>query len=226
MGRTGIEPGQAAEDLYQLVAQLPNLKPDGLHGYDGHIHNKDLNERREAVKPGQQKTLDLRDRLLARGLPVPRLVMGGTPTFPIYGEWDIPGVECSPGTTVFHDHGYATRYPDLPFKYAALLLTRVISHPRPGRICLDLGHKAIAADPAGPRLYLPDIPDAKFVIHSEEHLIVETELAGQFPVGSTLLAVPTHICPTCALHRRVYVIGDGGLVDEWEVQARDRVLVI
>jgi len=226
MGRTGIMPGPAAEALYQLISTLPNLTPDGLHAYDGHIHDTDVEMRRKAVKPGQEKTLALRDKLLASGFPVPRLVMGGTPTFPIHAELDVPGVECSPGTIVLQDHGYATRYPDLAFTPAALLLTRVISRPRPGRLCLDLGHKAVAADPSGPRVHLPDIPDAKYVGHNEEHLIVETDLDGQFPVGSALLAIPTHICPTSALHRQVYVIRDGGLVDQWEVQARDRVLVI
>jgi D-threonine aldolase len=33
-----------------------------------------------------------------------------------------------------------------------------------------------------------------------------------------------HICPTCALHRRAYVVENGRTVDEWEVAARDRVL--
>ena len=36
-------------------------------------------------------------------------------------------------------------------------------------------------------------------------------------MGSTLLAYPYHICPTCALHRRAYVIEKERLVDEWEV---------
>ena len=226
MGRTGIAPGAAAEELYRLVSTLPNLVPGGLHAYDGHIHDTDIDARRRAVKPGQEKTLALRDRLLARGLPVPRLVMGGTPTFPIHAELDLPGVECSPGTIVLQDQGYATHYPDLAFTPSALLLSRVISHPRPGRLCLDLGHKAVAADPSGPRAVFPDLPDAKIVGHNEEHMIVETSLDAKYPVGSALLAIPTHICPTCALHRRVYVIRDGSLVDEWEVQARDRVLVI
>ena len=53
-----------------------------------------------------------------------------------------------------HDHGYASKYPDLRFTAAAVLLTRVVSHPAPGRLCLDLGHKAVAADPAGPRVAL------------------------------------------------------------------------
>src|SRR5262249_30322229 len=151
---------------------------------------------------GIEQTVRLRDRLQARGLPVPRLVLGGTPTFPIHAALEEPGVECSPGTCTLQDVGYANRYPDLPVTPAAALLPRVISRPRPGRLCLDLGHKAVAADPAGPRAWLPDIPDARFVIHSEEHLVVDTERAHLYPPGSALLAFPTHICPTCALHRR------------------------
>ena len=66
------------------------------------------------------------------GLPVPRLVLGGTPTFPIHAKLDEPGVECSPGTCLLYDVGYATKYPDLPFTPAAAILTRVVSRPRPG----------------------------------------------------------------------------------------------
>lgn len=151
MGRTGIQPGDAAGELYALIEQLPNLVPDGLHAYDGHIHDTDLAQRRHAAQSGLKSTLALRERLLKRGLPVPRLVVGGTPTMPIHAKLDLAGVECSPGTTVLQDNSYLTRYPDLPFIPAALLLTRVISHPSPGRICVDLGYKAVASDPVGAR---------------------------------------------------------------------------
>jgi D-serine deaminase-like pyridoxal phosphate-dependent protein len=222
MGRTGIEPGEAAEALAALVDSLPNLELDGLHAYDGHIQDADLAARRRSAAPGVEKTLQLQDRLRQRGMAVPRLVLGGTPTFPVHATLDRPGVECSPGTSTLHDNGYATRYPDLPFVPAAVLLTRVISHPRPGRLCLDLGHKAVAADPAGARLALLNVPEATLGGQSEEHLVVDTPHAAEFPPGTHLLALPTHICPTCALHRRVYVIENGELADEWEVTARDR----
>ena len=107
-----------------------------------------------------------------------------------------------------------------------ILLTRVISQPRPGRLCLDLGHKAVAADPPGPRLTLLGVPDATLGGQSEEHLVVDTPHAAEFPPGTPLLAIPMHVCPTCALHRQVYVIEDGELVGEWEVSARDRRLAV
>ncbi|SIO66046.1 D-serine deaminase, pyridoxal phosphate-dependent [Singulisphaera sp. GP187] len=222
MGRTGIDPGAGAEELATLIERLPNLVLDGLHAYDGHIQEADPDERKRIAAPGIEKTLRLQERLKQRGIEAPRLVLGGTPTFPVHAALDRPGVECSPGTSVLHDNGYATKFPDLPFVPAALLLTRVISHPRPGRLCLDLGHKAVAADPVGARLTLLNIPEATLGGQSEEHLVVETPQAGQFPPGTAVLAIPTHICPTCALHRRVYVIEDGALVDEWDVTARDR----
>jgi D-serine deaminase-like pyridoxal phosphate-dependent protein len=226
MGRTGIEPREPAAELYALLDRLPNLVPDGLHAYDGQIHDSDPAARRSAIQPGLESTLALRDRLLKRGLPVTRLVMGGTPSFPIYAELDVPGVECSPGTIVLQDDGYRSRYPDLAFTPAALLLTRVVSHPRPGRLCLDLGHKAVAADPVGPRARLLGLEDARPVLHSEEHLVVETAEAERFPIGTPVLAIPTHICPSVALHHHAYVIEDGTLAGQWEVTARDRLLGI
>lgn len=224
MGRTGIAPGEGAEALYALVASLPNLVPDGLQAYDGHIRDFNPADRKQAAAPGLEAIRRLRDRLIDRGLPVPRLVLGGTPTFPIHAEVNTPGVECSPGTCVFHDAGYVEKFPDLPFTPAAILFTRVVSRPRPGRVCLDLGHKAVAADPVGARLVLLGLPDYKLGGQSEEHLVVEAPGADALAPGTPLLAIPTHICPTCALHAFAYVMDGGEVVDRWTVDARARVL--
>lgn len=225
MGRTGIAL-EAAPALYQQIAGSPGLVADGLHAYDGHIRDTRLDDRTRAAQRVEEAVLGLRDRLIADGLPVPRIVLGGTPTFPIHARLDAPGVECSPGTIVFHDASYRKLFPDLPFTPAALLLTRVVSRPRPDRLCLDLGHKAVAADPSGPRAEFPAIPDARIVGHSEEHLVIETADADRVPIGAPLLAIPTHVCPTSALHQRATVVSKGRVVDEWEVAARDRVLKV
>jgi D-serine deaminase-like pyridoxal phosphate-dependent protein len=225
MGRTGIDVDQAA-DLYRQIHRLPGLIADGLHAYDGHIRDTDFAIRRGNARNVSDTVLRLRDQLLREGFSVNRLVLGGTPTFTLHAELDEPGVELSAGTSPLHDHGYASRFPDLPFRPAAGVLTRVVSGPRNGRITLDVGHKAIAADPAGDRLTLPEIPDAKLGPQSEEHLVVETSRASDYPPGTPLLAIPTHICPTCALHEYATVIDDGRLVDFWMVEARKRVLEI
>ena len=102
----------------------------------------------------------------------------------------------------------------------------MVSHPGPGRVCLDLGYKAVAADPAGPRAKYSTSKTPAKLSHSEEHMVIETGRADSLPIGTPLFAIPTHICPTVALHRRAYIIEDGRLVGQWEVTARDRVLGI
>ena len=121
----------------------------------------------------------------------------------------------------------ATPSPTSKFTPAALLLTRVISRPTADRVTLDLGYKAVASDPpAGNRLRIPDLPDAKAVLQNEEHLVIETSQAERFQPGDELLAIPRHICPTSALHKQVYVVSGGQLVGTWAVASRDRMLTV
>jgi D-threonine aldolase len=225
--RTGIAPGDAAARLYRQIATSRGLRPEGFHVYDGHVHQPSLDERRAAVAAEWQSVREFRDALVAEGLPVPRIVAGGTPTFPIYAQVRDPAIELSPGTCVLNDAGYGEAFPDLNFRPAALLLTRVVSRPTADRLTVDLGSKAVASDPPiGKRVVFPALPEAKQVLHNEEHLVLETPLASEFQPGDELLAVPRHICPTSALHKEVYVISSGELVDRWEVTARDRRLTI
>jgi D-serine deaminase-like pyridoxal phosphate-dependent protein len=228
MHRTGIPPGDEAAALYELIARLPGLRPGGLHVYDGHNHQEVLAERQAAVEYLLEPVVSFRHRLEKQGLSVPRIVAGGTPTFPVFARLDLPGLECSPGTCILNDHGYGTRYTDMSgFVPAAVLLTRVMSRPTPTRITLDLGYKAVASDPpAGKRCVLLNVPDYEPVLQNEEHFVVETPAAKQFQPGDEVYALPTHICPTCAMHRHAYVVENGRLTGKWEIVGRDRQLVV
>ena len=219
-GRTGVRPGEAAASFYQSMAALPGIRPGGLHAYDGHLHQTDVAARTAACDEGFARVAALREQLTNAGLPVPAVVVGGTPTFPMHAR--RAGVECSPGTCVLWDAGYAAHLPDLEFLPAAILLTRVISRPAPDRLCLDLGHKAVASEMPHPRVIFPALPEAKAVMHNEEHLVLETPRAAEFPVGSVLYGIPWHICPTVALHSHVQVAQGGSVVDTWPVVARAR----
>jgi D-serine deaminase-like pyridoxal phosphate-dependent protein len=226
--RTGIAPGSDAVALYESLARLPGLSPGGLHVYDGHNHQENLAERTTAVKQQLDSVLGLKAALEKKSLPVPRLVLGGTPSFPIHARINVPGAEFAPGTCVLHDMGYGTRFADLTgFTSAALLLTRVISRPTPQRVTFDLGYKAIASDPpAGKRLTLLDVPDYEAVLQNEEHLVIETPAADRFTPGDVAYAIPTHVCPTSAMHKFAYVVESGNVVDRWEIVGRDRMLTV
>ncbi|MEZ6045683.1 MAG: hypothetical protein R3C11_08915 [Planctomycetaceae bacterium] len=224
--RTGLEAGSKAVELYKMIADSPGIKPGGFHLYDGQNHQKDLAERKAAVLACRTGTGTER-KLTAAGLDVPRIVAGGTGSFPIFAEIDDPALELSPGTCVFNDSGYSKMFPDMQFTPAAIMLTRVISRPTADRMTLDLGTKGAASDPpAGNRLFFPELPDAEQVLQNEEHLVLQTSKAKDYQPGDELIAIPTHICPTSALHKAAYVVRNGEVVAQWNVVARDRWLTI
>ena len=212
--RTGIAPGACAAALYDLIANTPGLRAGGLHAYDGHLDGRDSAECEAAFAPVA--------KLRAQLGRVPRVVAGGSPTFPFHAR--RRDVECSPGTCVFWDAGYAKKCPSQPFVPAALVLTRVVSKPGENRLCLDLGHKAIASEMPHPRVLFPQLPDAAAIAHSEEHLVVETARASEFPIGTALYGIPWHICPTVALHAQAFIVENGRVETAWPITARSRIL--
>jgi D-serine deaminase-like pyridoxal phosphate-dependent protein len=240
MHRTGILPGPAADRLYRRLMTLPAITPRGLHAYDGHLRDRDPETRAASVTEAFAPVAALRAALVADAVPVPSVVAGGTPTFPIHARRG--DVDLSPGTSVLWDAGYATQLPDLEFLAAALVLTRVISKPSADRVCVDLGHKAIASEGPHPRVLLiqpnsiagraaqavlgAPILDAAFVGHSEEHLVFESPVAESLRVGDTLYGIPWHVCPTVALHSEAVVARDHRAVDRWRITARERRLTI
>ena len=227
MNRTGIQIGQNAIELYEMIFSAEGLKLGGLHWYDGHNRQSDLHQRTGCVNAGWEKFIRFRDQLLMSGLEIPRIVTAGTGSFPILAESGEPNLELSPGTTVFHDDDMATRFPEMNFQPALGILTRVVSCNQAKHLTLDVGHKSCAADqPAGKRLVFPQLPDAEEIMHSEEHLVIKTSNADQFKLGDCLIAIPRHACPVSAVHKFAHVIENRECVERWETLARDRVLSV
>ncbi|NBF39432.1 MAG: D-TA family PLP-dependent enzyme [Spirochaetes bacterium] len=223
MHRTGIVPDDDATELYRRIARSSVLIAGGLHAYDGHIHDSDLSQRRERAAEARLGATRMRDQLLAEGFPVPELVVGGTPTFPCHAAALEDGMSASPGTYPYFDWGYATNFPDLPFVGAAVLLARVISVPAPGRFTVDVGSKAIAADPVQPRGTILNLPEAEAGPQSEEHWVFTVSQENTPGVGEVMYIWPRHICPTIEHYNRVAVVsGDGRISAHWEVTARGR----
>lgn len=225
MNRTGVPPGAPAINLFEQLAEINGLKTAGLHVYDGHISVPDLAERTRQCHEAFAPVAKLKEELQQKGFGYINIVAGGSPTFPVHAK--RKEVECSPGTFVYWDYGYQEAFPEQPFQPAALLISRIVSHPGEGLLCTDLGHKSVAAEnPLKRRVRFVNAMDLEFVSQSEEHLVLKNNGERTFPIGDVLYGVPVHVCPTCALYERAYVVEDGNLIAEWKTVARDRKITL
>ena len=221
MNRTGIIPGEAAFLLYKSCTGYKGVRVVGLHAYDGHVRNPDITIRIADCNRAFEKVQTFANRIVAKGLPEPIIVAGGSPTFPIHAK--RKNVECSPGTFIYWDKGYGDLCKDQPFQCAALLVTRVISLPDATKVCLDLGHKSVAAEnDLQRRVQFLNAEYLKVVSQSEEHLVVDAVNGHSFTVGEVFYGAPYHICPTVALYEKVFTVENGKVTGEWRNVARDR----
>jgi len=225
MNRTGIVPGDAALELYCICAGTNGIRPVGLHAYDGHIHDKDPLLRSQRCNAAFAPVLKMQEALIRRGAGAPLIVAGGSPTFPMHARHS--GVECSPGTFVYWDKSYLDGLPDQGFLPAALVITRVISRPTRQVLCLDLGHKSVAAEnDILHRVFFLNSAGAEVLSQSEEHLLLRVDDSGLHAIGEVLYGLPFHICPTCALYERATTVVDHRAQGEWTMVARDRSINI
>lgn len=221
MSRTGVSMGDSAVELVQNLQSSQSVSHVGLHLYDGHIHDADpvlrLQQFHEWHSVGEKW---IKNQISD---PISEIIAGGSPTFEIVAKntsW-----VCSPGTPILWDHGYATNMPELPFQPAAHVVCRIISRPEPNLICLDLGHKSIASEnPLKKRVFFPAFPEAEFVQHNEEHMVLRIDKVNDLKIGDVLIGIPWHICPTVALYDYFHCVEqDGGIRGMWPVSARRRV---
>lgn len=215
MNRTGIMPSKALA-LIQHIQTLPNITLRGLHAYDGHIRDKVYEDRAKHVETDFTSFYELLGQIDTSDL---ELVVSGTPSFLVHHK--NSQFTCSPGTFIFFDAGYAALFPENTFEFGVEIISRIISKPTDATICLDLGHKSVAAEnPIDNRVRFLDHPDWVLKSQSEEHGIVEVGDSSTYSIGEIVRMIPYHICPTVNLHSHLQVI-DGGL---WEVKARNRRL--
>ena len=223
MNRSGIIPEKAMQ-LFRDCQSLPGLRIIGLHAYDGHIRDTDLNERNQRSDEAFAKVDQLVKEITSIEERILQIVVGGSPSFPTHIK--RKGVQFSPGTFVFWDWSYKQIVPDEPFDYAALVITRIISIIDDKTVCTDLGHKSVAAENPLPRVHFLNAPDAIPIAQSEEHLVMTLPDATIYKVGEVLYGVPVHICPTVALYDYAVIVENNEVVDNWRVIARTRKISI
>jgi len=212
MHRTGVPLAQ--RDAIHAVATAAGARFRGVHYYDGHLHG-DPAERPAETAACYDALMQLRAELVDAGHAVGELITSGTPTFrhalayEAFAALDGSVHRVSPGTVVFHDQRSDEDNPDVDLVPAALLFTRVVSHPAPDLATCDAGSKSIAAEAGDPCAFVLGHPHLRARSPSEEHLPLSVE-GGERPArGAELLLVPRHVCPTVNLAEEVVLVDDG-----------------
>ena len=222
MDRCGVEPGEPALELAELIRKSPNVEFAGLMGYEGHtVAKPDKAARNAAAREAIQILVDAKYYLEKRGVAVPIMSGGGTGTFNITGS--IPEMtEVQAGSYVLMDATYGNvQGVGEHFERALSVLATVVSRPAPDRIIVDTGLKVLAKEFGVPQPV--GVPGVEMTGLSEEHgkLQVSDETVSLNP-GDKLEILPTHCCTTVNLHDRYYGIRNGIVESVWEIAARGK----
>ncbi|WP_271767795.1 D-TA family PLP-dependent enzyme [Aquimarina algiphila] len=224
MNRSGIELGKDLDELIESIPAYEHLQFKGLHVYDGHLRDNDSQLRKDKIEEGLKEINILFD-ILKKNTTDIRLICGGTPSFTTHLlQKDRL---CSPGTCLLWDWGYSEKLVEQEFKYAAVLVSRVISKPKKNIITLDLGHKSVAAEnPIHHRVKFLNLKNYELLSQSEEHGVVKVDNCDSIAVGDVVYGIPYHICPTINLHDDVSVIVNNRKITQWDIIARKRKISV
>jgi D-serine deaminase-like pyridoxal phosphate-dependent protein len=229
MGRTGL-PQDDAEQILRVAQSLKEtgIRFRGLHYYDGHIRDANLETRNQKAHAGYDRLLAIVDLLESRGIGVEEVIAGGTPVLPSVVSY--PGFKnprfiqrASPGTVVYGDNDTMDALPGLGYRAAALVLARVVSTSIPGRFTCDAGLKAVSVDAGVPDCVVLGWEGLSPLRPSEEHLPVSISPGAAAPaLGEILYLAPKHVCPTVNNFSQALIVKEGEIAGVETVSARGR----
>lgn len=232
MNRTGIPQEDSAQLLAltkSIVASRLHLR--GLHYYDGHLGNEPLSRRTDTAHRGFDRLMKVVDELSRSGIIIEEVITSGTPSLPSaisYAPFQNASFvwRASPGTVVYSDVTSLAQLPDLGYRPAALVLTRIVSHPRTDVVTCDAGHKSVSADAGVPTCVVLGHPELVPTSPSEEHLPIQVSSGTPPELGELLYLVPRHVCPTVNNFDHALMVSNGRVESLERVSARGREVPI
>ena len=230
MGRTGL-PQDDGEQIVRVAQYVKEsgIRFRGLHYYDGHIHDADMEIRTRKAHAGYDRLLEIVGLLESKGIDVGEVIAGGTPVLPCLLSY--PGFKgaafiqrVSPGTVVYFDSNTLGVLPSsIGYRPAAVVLSRVVSTSVPGRLACDAGHKAVSVDSGVPNCVVLGWDGLLPLKPSEEHLPVSVAPGAVAPaLGEILYLFPKHICPTVNNFSQALIVQEGEIIGVEMVSARGR----
>lgn len=237
--RCGIDPdAPGACDFVARVAGLPGLRFRGLLSHAGHAYGATSADEAGAIARAEADTLRaLAERVRARGIEVPELSVGATPTVR-YSVREKGITELRPGNYIYYDRTQVGLGAADWDECALTVLARVVAVPSADRIILDSGSKTLTNDLARGFTPVPgygavltsvegtQMPDDDLLVErlSEEHATVKAR-SGRSALrpGDLVRIVPNHSCVVSNMVDAGWIVRGNGVVEALDISTRGRI---
>lgn len=227
--RSGLLPGSELVSLAKFIANTPNVKLKGIFSHEGHTYGAaTIKECKVLFKKSQEDTLLAAKLIREAGLELETISIGATPSL-LHGEILAGITEIRPGTYILMDaaQGQALGNYD---KCAITVLGTVVSKPTSERVVLDTGVKALTAFTREQGIC--NTPGYGLVkgfgnlrlskLYDEHGLINDAEANKKLNIGDKVEIIPNHVCPTCNLYDKIYLIKEKEVIDELPILCRGK----
>jgi 3-hydroxy-D-aspartate aldolase len=222
MGRTGCLEIADAVALARQIAEAPTLSFAGIQAYWGNLqHVSPFAERSRLIAAQADRVRAVIAALRSAGLPPAIVSGGGTGSHRIDAATGL-FTEIQPGSYLFMDSCYGAisiSENDNPFVPSLFVAASVVSANRPGRVVVNAGWKAFAADSGKPVALRGGPPGADFRFMGDEHGALDFVGDGGPALGSTIEFLTSHCDPTVNLYGAFHVVRGDEVIDVWPIRA-------
>ena len=207
-----VEPGLA---LARLIDSLPGLSLKGVMSHQMMAEtSSDREDRATEAHRLIQPVLDLREAMIADGLPVEIVSTGETWSYDIAG--DMPEVtEIQGGSYLVMETSY--EYME-DFQLAGKVLSSIISVPRPGTAIGDAGARAVGGLKGLPRV--EGRPGVEAVNMDTDRTVFQVAEGAELAVGDQVVLLPGQQDAMVSRWDRFIGIRDGMVETVWDIEAR------
>ena len=211
-GEQGVKSGVA---LAKVIDSLPGLSIKGVMSHQMMSEvSSDREDRATEAHRLIQPVLDLREAMIADGLPVEIVSTGETWSYDIAG--DMPEVtEIQGGSYLVMETSYDYMQ---DFHLAGKVLSTIISVPRPGTAIGDAGARAVCGIKGLPRV--EGRPGVEAVDMDTDRTVFRVAEGAELEVGDQVMLLPGQQDAMVSRWDRFIGIRDGMVEAVWDIEAR------
>lgn len=204
LGREGVSPEDAGRIGAELVG-IGGIRLTGVMTHEGSVYGAtDRSDLRSRAEAAARLMVSAAEAIRETGAPRLGVSLGASASARVVAQ--VPGVtQVRPGIYAFNDLGQIALGNATPSTCAVRVLATVVSHPEPGRACIDAGSKSLSKDglPASGMSswtghgLLAELPGWRIETVSEEHGWLRWHGPGApttLRIGQRVQVIPNHVC--------------------------------